>query len=278
MPSNKSTPQELENEALKVLEESPKEEKKEENPPSEEPDLQDLLSREKEDLDDDEVEFIKKNSDKLTDEQRKTFELPPKKEEKPTIEERYKGQQQENQVLFAKTKKFNEAVENAAKLPEPEEKELKAEYPNWEDMTDFERQLAKENLSNKKKFDTIYQATLEGKKIDDWNQKVEGFLVEGITKYPNLVGKEEAFKTFSNKETRRGVDLDVLVSAFLFDNDSQPKPKRNNSLLESGSSGGGNKPAEQTITADQAEQLRTKNQKQYNKLVKTGKIKPEEMI
>lgn len=273
MPSNKSTPQELENEALKLLEDSPEEGK--ETP--DEPELKDLLAKEKEDLDEEEIEIIKKNSDKLTDEQRKDFEIP-KKEKKPTIEERYKGQQQENQVLYAKTKKFNEAVENAAKLAEPEEQELKSVYPNWEDMTDFERQLAKENLSNKMKFDTIYQATLEGKKIEEWNQKVEGFLVEGITKYPNLVGKEEAFKNFSNKETRRGVDLDVLVSAFLFENDNLPKPKRKNSLLESGSSGGGEKPAEEAITADQAERLRTKNQKQYNKLVRTGKINPEDMI
>ena len=76
------------------------------------------------------------------------------------------------------------------------------------------------------------------------------------------------------KESRRGVDLDDLVKAFLFDAVPSPARKNKGSLLESGSGGRGDeKKNDGFIDEKQASILRRTNHKEYNRLVKAGKIK-----
>lgn len=239
MPSNKTTKEERE----KVIAEALEEEKEEEQP-SETPEEQ------PEEVVEEKVE---------------------EKKELPTIEERYKESTRESQVLFAKQKKFNETVEKAASLPEPTEGELRGEYLNWEEMTDNEKMLAKDNLINKRKFEVVYQATLEGKKIEEWADKVEAFITTDATKYPKLAGKEDSFKSFCLKPTRRGLDLEDLVKLYLFD---LPEPMgHKGSLLQTGSGGNAAKPKPEFIGADEAALLRKTDHKKYQKAIREGKIK-----
>lgn len=193
----------------------------------------------------------------------------------PDLEERYKESTRESQVLFAKQKKFTETVEQANRLPEPTEPELMSEYPNWSEMTDTERRLAKDNYINRRKFDLVYEATQEGREIERWAEKVESFLTTASTKYPRLDGREQEFKTFVLKPTRRGLDLEDLTKMFLYEAGESQHKGRKGSLLQSGSAGTPEKPKQEFLNERQAAELRVNNHKLYQKYVKEGKIKIE---
>jgi len=245
-------------------------------------------SRQKEisDLEEGEYEFLEEHAGELTDNERGRFAIelpaqptppaPPPATPLPPVEERYKHQRVEAQIQDAKIKKFGETVENAANLPEPKEEELKAEYPDWDMMTETEKRLAKDNLMNKRKFDMVHQATQEGKQLEEWAGRVDSFITTALTKpeFGKLAGKEEEFKAFCMKPTRRGVDLEDLANAFLNIVTETPAPRKRGSLLESGSGSGGQRaPEGGFIDEKQAAELRTKNHKLYQRLVKAGKIK-----
>lgn len=202
----------------------------------------------------------------------KPVETVEEKQELPTIEERYKESTRESQVLFAKQKKFNETVEKASQLPEPTEGELRDAYQTWDDMTETEKMLAKDNLINKRKFEMVHQATLEGKKIEEWAEKVDSFITTDATKFPKLAGKEEAFKSFCLKPTRRGLELEDLVKLYLYDL-PEPTQGHKGSLLQTGTGGNAAKPKPDTIGADEAALLRKTDHKKYQKYIREGKIK-----
>lgn len=264
MADNKMTAEELERKKQEALEV---------------PDTLDTLAPEDEDIPGDEPT---EEDEAVTPDEEETPENESEEDEDidntpdpktPTPEERYKESTREAQVLYSKQKKFTETVEKAAQLPEPTPEELQAEYSDWDVMTETEQRFAKENLMNKRRFEMIHEATLEGKKLDEWVEKVDSFLVQGVTKHPRLVGKEEKFKAFCMKPTRRGVDLDDLVGAFLFGMaDNQPARKKG-SLLATGSGGRSSAPQQEFMDEKQAAVLRTKNHKLYQRMVREGKIK-----
>src|SRR5690606_37767235 len=98
------------------------------------------------------------------------------------------------------------------------EDDLRREYPEWDTLTNVEQRLFRDNFLNKRKFDLVHQAVQEAKKVDEWAEKVDKFVEKKtlLEEYPQLAGREEEFKSFAMKPTRRGVDLEDLVGAFLF--------------------------------------------------------------
>jgi hypothetical protein len=273
MPSNKSTQEDIEKKAKEALEakenedkETPEGEEETEAPEDEQDsptDNEDDENPEDEETDEGEGEGEEGEDE---GEEGKKFTTPP-------VEERFKHQQRENQVLYSKQKKFTETVEQAASLPEPTEEELKVEFPDWDTMTETEQRLAKRSLMSDKRFSMVHGAVQEGKKIDEWNEKVDQFLVTAVTTFPRMAGKENEFKSFCMKPTRRGVDLEDLANAFLNTATETPAPRKKGSLLETGSGAKGDRPKGDFIDERHAAALRTKNHKEYNRLVKAGKIK-----
>jgi hypothetical protein len=202
-------------------------------------------------------------------------------EQKPTEDYRKKFTEstREAQVLRAKNKKLQEAIQNAGSLPEPTEQELQAEFPEWEEMTATERRLAKDSILNRRRFDAINSAALEGKNIDEWNQKVDEFVDDPKTLIanPELEGKQEEFKRFSAKPTRRGLDFDDLVLAFLGDvQKNRPAPKKG-SMFPSGSAGPNDtmKPKDNRLSIEEASVLMQTDYKKYKEYLMAGKIKME---
>lgn len=211
----------------------------------------------------------------------KETEIKETQEEEPKVEEeevdyrkKFTESSREAQVLYSKNKKMAEAIERAGEVAEPTDDELKAEYAEWEDMSDFERRIAKENLINKRRFDAISEATKDFKDMDAWNGKVDDFLAdpETLVKYPELDGLVEEFKIFTAKPTRRGVDFDDLISAFLFEREKIPGKKGR--MFETGSSGGTDKPQPKSdkISTAESMRLRQTDYKKYLEFLRAGKI------
>ena len=198
----------------------------------------------------------------------------------PDYKKKFIESQREASILNAKNKNINEALEKAKTLPDPTDKEMTSEFPDWEMMSDTEKKLAIDNNKNKKALELLGDVTKESKKIDDWNKKVDVFINDArtLTNNPELEGKITDFKIFALKPTRRNMDFPDLISAFLFDA-SKNVQKNKGKMFERGS-GGPNvkeKPKSDKISVSEADRLRQTDYKKYIKYVKAGKIDTSEI-
>lgn len=205
---------------------------------------------------------------------------PPPQEE-VDYKKKYTESSRENQIVTAQKRKLVGVIDQAAKVDDISEDELKAKYPDWDALTDFEKKLARETQLANKRFAILDEANKEFKDIDAWNGKVEDFVGDPKTLIdnPELEGKIDDFKYFATKPTRRGADFADLVSAFLYDVSKQPKPKNKGAMFETGSGGPNDKikPKSDKISYTEAKVLRTNNYKKYVELLRAGKIEEQEL-
>lgn len=225
-----------------------------------------------------------KDDDKGDDEGDDDKDNPPAKtpeEIKKELEEKekkLKASSQEAIVLHSTNKKIQESINKAAELPKPTDDEMKAVYPNWDELDDFSQNMARESLWNTRKMETITSVSKEFKDYEAWETKVNGFVDDPATlaNNPDLEGKTTEFKAFAMKPTRRNADFEDLVKAFLFDAKTERKnmPKKKGNMMENKSGANGkHKPANSgKITIEQAATLRKTDYRKYQEYVRSGKI------
>lgn len=203
-------------------------------------------------------------------------EEPAVTSKKEEYRKRYEDSSREAHILYSKNKKMSEAIEGTLDIPEPTDKELRQEYPEWDDMTDFEQKMAIKDVINTRKLDAISAVARDFKDMDAWNGKVDSFLAdpETLVDHPRLDGQEEEFKIFASKETRRGVDMDTLVSAFLYEVEDKRPPQKKGKMLETGSGGQNikHKPKSNKLSVQDSNRLRQTNYKKYVELLRAGKV------
>ena len=196
--------------------------------------------------------------------------------EDPDFKKRYVESTREGQILAAKQREMDKATAEAEGLPMPTDEEMQTEYPDWEDMTATEQKLAKDNLHTKKRFEIMAKAGKEGKDISAWNDKVDAFLVDpkNLTDNPELEGREEEFKIFTTKQSRRGVDFEVLVSAFLYQNRQKktPDPKKRKMFEDGGTGEEKPKLKDGKISIEESRRLRISNYPKYLEYLRARKI------
>lgn len=211
---------------------------------------------------------------------------PDGEEERQEVTEDYKKRYTEStreaQILYAQNKKKEEAIQAAADLPEPTETDLKIEAIKqgfqFDDMTDIEKALFRQSVHANKKLEKITTITQEGKDVIEWNKKVDDFIEDPKTliKYTDLEGKTEEFKQFASRATRRGLDFNDLISAFLYETE-KARPKHKGKMFETGTGGPNDKPKpkDDTISAMEGRKLMKTNYKLYTQKLKEGKIRNE---
>ena len=181
-------------------------------------------------------------------------------------------------VLHGKQKKMNEAIDEAANLPDPTEEEMRKEYPQWDDMDDASRKTATITVKNSRSLEIIKAARAESKNFEAWAEKVETFIKDPKTLVanPDLEGKTDEFGIFATQPTRVGVDFDILVSAFLHDATRNMKPKKKE-MFPTGENRSNVKPKPKTdkISVEEGARLRKTNYPKYRELLKAGKIETE---
>lgn len=257
----------------KIEEQPPEEEAPEEEAPEEETPEEEAPEEEAEDGEEegDDKENLKKKLPKKEegdDEER---------DEDGKYKKRYQDSSREAQILYNKNKKMAEAIEKAGAVEPPTEEELTAKYPDWDTMSDFEKDMAKQNMTHSKQLEAIREATKDFKEMDVWNGKVDKFMAdpETMTAFPDLEGKEEEFKLFSSMPTRRGVDFEVLVSSFLYE-EGKKVVKKKGSMMPSGSAGDKRvKPNDGKLSVAESRRLRTADYKKYLEELKAGRIRDD---
>ena len=268
------TKEELQEKIDASLEEIDKEEEKDQEVVDKAKELDEEADKEQEE---DSEESGKEVDQELKKEVEKSKDNKPEDEKDDKYKKRYQDSSREAQILYNKNKKMAEAIEKAGEVVEPTTEELQAKYSDWEAMTDFEKDMAKQNLTHSKQLNAIRDATKDFKEMDAWNGKVDKFMAdpETLSKHSELEGKEEEFKLFSSLPTRRGVDFDVLISSFLYE-EGKKVVKKKGSMMPTGTAGSKkSKPNDGKLSLSEAQRLRTANYKQYLKEMKAGRISLE---
>lgn len=259
-------------EKLDKPETTPEEEKTEEKPAEEKTETETTPDDTTEETDtDDTVE-----GDEEEAEEEKTGEKPA--EVKEDVNKKLTESTKEAQKLYQDNKKITDALHEANNISEPTDEELKTEYPEWEEMSDTEKRLAKKAFINDKKMSILEQAAAETKKAEEWDSKVDTWIEnpKTLAAIPELEGKQDSFKTYAKDKLRRNVSLDILYKAFLHEYRAS-KPSNKGKTIETGTGGANSKPkpVDDKITLEQANQLMRTNYAKYKELLLAGKIKTE---
>ena len=187
---------------------------------------------------------------------------------------RYVESTREAQILHAKEARMNEAIDKANTLPEPTNEEMTAKYADWDLMSELEKRLAKDNQKTLTALSLLSEVTKESKDIQSWHTTVDTFVEDpkSFITYPGLEGKTEEFKEFTSKKSRRGVDMDTLVNAFLWEAE-QSRPKHKGAMFPTGGQASSEKPkVSSKLSFDEAKTLRETNYQEYMKKLTSGQI------
>lgn len=204
---------------------------------------------------------------------------PPPPTPPVDYEKKFKESSREAQLLGYKNKEINKAFEEAAALPEPTDEEMEKLFSDWKDLGKTQQQIAKDSVLNKKKFEIISTATSKFKQVDEWDEKITGFVTDPkvLIAHPELEGKEEEFKHFAAQESRRGFDLETLVLAFNGELAKNPPAPNKGKMFETGDHRSPTPPApkDDKVSLEAAATLQKTNYKEYVRLLKSGKIATE---
>jgi hypothetical protein len=152
---------------------------------------------------------------------------PTPEEEIAFLKKKHAESTREYQIQAAKTKALEEKLGTLTNSNVTDD-ELKSEYPDYENMTDTEKSIAKKNLILEKKFNAQQSYVAEVA----FKEQQENELKAVLAKNPDLKTKEAEFKSYMSKKSHSGTPIDVLANAFLYEYGSTPKKKGN--ALETG--------------------------------------------
>lgn len=226
-----------------------------------------------------EEEVVEEEAEEETEEEKpevKQVKKEEEAEEKPDVKERYKESTREAQILHSKNKKYSDAFKKVKNIVEPTEEELKTAYPEWDDYTDLERKLLTKDLKNDRRFEAINEIGAEAEDADAWGEKVDKFIDDPqvLIDNPKLEGKVSNFTEFANKPSRRGVDMDDLIKAYLYDVSEAKPAKKKGNMFPTGTSGVDKniKPKSDKMTVEQGAALQKRDYQAYIRAVKADKI------
>lgn len=206
---------------------------------------------------------------------------PEKKPSEPVIDYKAKfGEStRENQIIQSKIKSLEAQLGLITSDETPTETEMKEKYPLWDEMMDLERKFAINQVILEHRVNKTSLTILEIAEDKRWNEGLDRFLekVEILNQFPGLKGKEKEFREFAKKPTHKGMDLEVIAKAFLYNPEKEPAKEKvpSKPVLEKGSGGGG-QPPKTEMSPEDIKLLREQDPKLYNLYVKQGKIKFEE--
>lgn len=195
-------------------------------------------------------------------------ETPSETHEEIDYKAKFAESTREAQVLTAKLRAYEENPRREL-TKEPAESELRAAFPDWEQMQPWEREAAKRSLNAERIASTLAEERATEREAQRWSTDLE----MAIAKNPSLQGKEAAFKEYAKKPTHRGAPMETLISAFLYEAGKSPAPKSKPSApaLEPGNGGPrGPIDSKKTYSADEIMTLQTSDPRKYREMLLNG--------
>ena len=182
----------------------------------------------------------------------------------------------ENQIVTSRLSELQKVLGDITRQEVPTEDEMKRIEPEWEYLTDREKAREMKIVVLERRQNHIIK-TFSDITTDVDNVRKLGEYIESKSE---LKGKEDAFRAFASKDSNKGVAMETLLAAFLYEvRDDTPAPvtppadDTPPSLERSRPSGGTPPPpANRGRSDEELKELRTKDPKRYNELIRTGQI------
>ena len=197
-------------------------------------------------------------------------EEPPKKPD-TDWENKFKESQKEALVLSEQLKKIEEEKNKKIEITEDY---LVNKFPDWDTLSDGEKKALKRAEELGQEIQEIKNKTNQFNNDRQWQEKVDGFITNELPDaFPQIVGREEAFKRFATRPSRKGLSMDDLGKIFLYENPPAEPNKKKNLFHAPGSIPPKPIVAPGTVSADQAADLMKTRPSEYLRLVRAGKLK-----
>lgn len=204
---------------------------------------------------------------------------PPKETTPKADEQDYKKKFSEstrrNQIVESQNRELQRILGEITKQEAPTDEEMASIIPDWEFLSDREKNTERTVLMLKRKED---QRVLEMARFEAEQENLHK-LDEFIVNEPRLQGKEDEFYEFVSRPNNQGATAEVLLNAFLFETTPITTPATPEDLippsLERGTPSGNMPPVTTGKTEMSDEEitlLRTTNHKEYMEKVRKGQI------
>jgi hypothetical protein len=193
------------------------------------------------------------------------------RQENDRLKQDYANSTKEAQILIEKNKQSEARVKELTTQYTPTEQELRAAFPEWDNLLPHEKRLATENLGLKRSI-AAQQNTLAELQADRMWEKD---LKKAVKAFPALSGREDEFEQFVMKPSHRGVPVETLAKSFLFDPkapEATPPAPTPRTGPERGSGGPKADPTPKKITPEEAKVLRETNYPEYKRQLELGNI------
>jgi len=205
-------------------------------------------------------------------------EAPENKPEEQQVDykEKFSYSTRENQLLRGKISSLEKQLGVITNDETPTDAEMRQLYPEWDDMLGLEKDLLKKTIILERRLNKTSMLVQDMVNEKNFEEKLDNFLTKAslTNEFSGLKGREKEFKEFAHKPAYKNIDLDIIAKAFLYTAGgtvSEPKPAK--SALEKGSGGSRESAAQSGLTPEQIKEIREKDPKRYNLLIKQGKIK-----
>lgn len=210
----------------------------------------------------------------------KTPQDPPAPTPPVDYQKKFSESTRRNQIVESQLRELQKTLGDITKQEIPTDEEMREIDPDWEYRSDFEKNLSKKTIILERRQNQIFNTFGNITKEAELAEQISTF----IDSNPELNGKEEAFYDFCTSPKNKGADLEILLGAFLHKegiaktptdpNLPTPPKKKAPSLARSTPTGGSqHKPKEGLYSDEELQDLRTKNPKQYFKLIRQGKLR-----
>lgn len=184
-----------------------------------------------------------------------------------------------NQIVESQFKELQKVLGDITKQEIPTDEEMVALVPDWEYLTDREKNGERKLLVLERRQNHMLNTFTSIAKETETYSQLEAF----VGTEPRLKGKEADFYEFATDPRNTGASMEVLVNAFLFETTPivdttpvvTPVPEVPPSL-ERGNPSGNMPPiptGNQEMSEDELKLLRTTDPRKYNEMIRTGKIK-----
>ena len=191
----------------------------------------------------------------------------PKAPDKTPVDWEAKAKASAQEALILKAQ-IDKAEEEKNKKVEITEEFLKEKYPDWEDLSIGEQKALKRTEELEQEVQEIKNNTNQFNNDRKWQEKVEAYITDEVADmFPKIVGREEEFKRFATRPTRKGLPLDVIAQSFLYE---FPATEKKRSLFHA--PGGEAPQPKEGMTADEAAELMRTRPGEYVRLIRAKKL------
>jgi len=198
---------------------------------------------------------------------------PPVAPPAPPIdyEEKFKQSSREAQVLAEQLEQEKQRKSKPLTI-DPTEQELRDLYPDWDTFLPSEKLFAKKNLTLERTVLATNQSVAAMQAEQAWQKDFKNV----VKAFPQMAGREEEFEKFVFKPTHRGVSVEALAKAFLYDatKDMPPTPPTPppQGGLERGGTGPQEPPKQKGLTAAELGALRNNDYPAWQRYIASHDI------